>query len=259
MNKVYLINHKIANFTKMLTVLVAILLLNSCEKEYELYTGDKYIQFGPSESFLYKPNDTYRDTAKSQTFVYEPESTLRDTMYFDVYAVGGVTDYDRPFVIEQEIIENAKNCIPGVHYVEFSSEEVVDEYKIKAGQAHMLMPVIFIRDTTLQTEEYMLKIIVKSNEHFKIGDATLSWRKAYIADILAYPSEWSSRFGKYSKVKHRFLIEVSGQNWDNEFFISLDTGAMMYWRSFAQNEISKYNRDHPGAPLTDEDGELVTI
>ncbi len=255
----YLINQKTSLIVSLIMLLAA---TTACEQEYENYSGESYIQFGPPQEYIYRPTYQYRDTTKNFTFVYNSISEVRDTLYFDVYAMGGPADYDRPFIIEQEIDGNM-NCEPGVHYVGLDEEEVKSCYVFKAGEVHTLVPLVLLRDETLQTGEYELKIVLKPNEHFQLGQSSLSWRKAYVTDELICPDEWSSikQLGKYSKVKHRFLIEVTGKKWDSEFLNELksDVGAANYWKTYATNEINEYNRNHPGAPLTDEDGELVTM
>ncbi|MFV0289409.1 MAG: DUF4843 domain-containing protein [Mangrovibacterium sp.] len=238
----------------------------SCQEDYQLYEGGDYLQFGPENKVIYNDANSYRDTLKNLSFAYDGFDVLQDTLYFDLYAVGSPKDYDRTFVIEQEMIEGELNCEPGVHYVAFDDEKMKSEYIIKAGGVHLQVPIIFLRHESLQENKYALKIVLKANESFKLGDSSLCWRKAYVSDQLMKPSLWTGTiekyyFGKYSMVKHRFLIDATGQNWDDEFIsgIMKDMAALQYWQSMGNEAIVNYNKEHPTEPLVDEDGVLVTM
>lgn len=249
-----------------LLVLAALGGLCACEREYSLYEGGDYLQFGPQESDIYRSSYVLADTTKSFTFVYENSEKLRDTVYFDLYAQGEQKDYDRSFVLTQETVPGEMNAEAGVHYIGFDDPSVAGLYTIKAGVSHYLVPVVLLRDASLQEVTYVLKFKLESNENFQTGDTRLLWRKVYFSDLLIQPDKWDATmtkyyFGKYSKVKHRFMIDSTGQRWDDDFFaeIRLDMGYVMYWKAKLKAALLEYNTEHPDAPMTDEDGELVVF
>jgi hypothetical protein len=81
------------------------------------------------------------------------------------------------------------------------------------------------------------------------------------SDVLSRPTNWSELepfFGTYSNVKYRFMLENAGGV--SEF--STDTMSWAQLNSFRirfQNALNDYNAAHPGHPLTDENGNLVSF
>lgn len=238
----------------------------ACQQEYNLYEGDEYVQFGSEKKLIYKKSFELADTVKSYTFVYENSAVTQDTVYFDLYALGGHKDYDRPFSLSQEVVPGVANAEPGIHFFNFDDPAVSGLYTFKAGTVHYSVPIILKRDVSLQSGTYLLKIKLLSNDNFKQGESELLWRKIYFSDQLIKPNRWlasmeKSYFGKYSKVKHRFMIDKTGQRWDDSFLITImaDFGLFKYWLGKAKQEIAKYNNANPNNPLRDENGELVII
>ncbi|WP_167610836.1 DUF4843 domain-containing protein [Maribellus sediminis] len=241
-------------------------LLTACEDDYLFYDrSNTLIQFGPEPGQIYNSSFNLADTIKTYSFVYEGSSVMRDTVYFDLYALGGPVDADRTFAIKQVMVNNEPNAEAGKHYLGFDDPEVAGLYTIKAGEVHLSLPLVLLRDESLRSGTYVLKIELEDDENFRIGDPDLIWRKLYFSDQLIRPTLWSIfeeySFGKYSEVKHRFMIDVTGEKWDDEFFSALysDYSYLLYWRATMVTELSQYNSAHPNDPLRDENGELVTF
>ncbi|MFV0345868.1 MAG: hypothetical protein ACK5IQ_06420, partial [Bacteroidales bacterium] len=110
----------------------AITVLCSCERDYKLYNDVQYLEFGPDQSQIYKADFNFSDTSKSYSFVYEGSSCTQDTVFFDLYAIGGIKDFDRPINIVQEKVADTLNAVPGVHYIAFDNPEVSKLYVMKA-------------------------------------------------------------------------------------------------------------------------------
>lgn len=257
---------KLSGRSLALLSLVTLIGLSACEREYNLYDGGEYLQFGPEESRIYSSNYVLADTTKSFSFVYEVSELTQDTVYFDLYVVGGPKDYDRSFVLTQETVPGEMNAEAGVHYIGFDDPSVAGLYTVKAGVSHYLVPVVLLRDASLQEVTYVLKFKLESNENFQTGDTRLLWRKGYCSDQLIQPNKWTASmskyyFGKYSKVKHRFMIDSTGQRWDDDFITALskDYGLIKYWTAKLKLELLAYNTEHPDAPMVDEDGELIVF
>jgi hypothetical protein len=80
-------------------------------------------------------------------------------------------------------------------------------------------------------------------------------------DVLSKPKNWDAEltefFGTYSLTKYRFIIDTlgiasfsaSGMSWAelNNYKIKLRTA------------LNEYNQAHPGNPLKDENGQLVSF
>ncbi|MFV0345874.1 MAG: DUF4843 domain-containing protein [Bacteroidales bacterium] len=234
----------------------------SCKNDYETYSGDCYIQFGPDTSVIYESSRVYDDTIKSYSFIYEGNDVVRQTIYFDLYALGGIKDYDRSFKLMQVAVPNALNAVPDVHYLAFDNPEVSSLYVIKAGETHLSVPIVLLRDTSLSHSIYTLKIELQANEEFLLGTSELLWRKVYFTDIITEPNAWSvweGVFGDYSRVKHLFMIDATGQKFDDEFFEKNEMAytAMYGYAAKCKEELAKYNVAHPNAPLRDENGVLI--
>jgi hypothetical protein len=246
----------------MTTVL---LLLYSCNGEYYLYNDIKRIQFGPDISRIYTPSYNLADTLKSYSFFYENNAKQQDTLFFDIYAIGGISNVDRAFKLEQVAVPGADNAVAGKHYKAFSDASVVSKYVIKSGTVHTKVPVVMLRDASLKTTTVTLKFQIVQNENFSAGEPSNVWRKAVFTDRLSQPASWNSTinalFGKYSVVKHNFMIEKTGQKWDNDFILSImpDYALLTYWKGAVKVALIDYNANNPGNPLTDENGELVVI
>lgn len=246
---------------------IGILALTSCQKDkYYLFNDVARIQFGPEPSRIYQTSFDFADTLKLQTFYYYGENIKEDTVFFDIYAIGGTRNTDRSFTLSQEQISGATNAEPGKHYVAFTDPRVAGAYVIKAGTVHARVPVILLRDASLKTTTPVLKFVVQEDKNFQLGELTKTWRKVEFTDRLSQPSLWDATmstyyFGKYSNAKHNFMIQSTGDKWDNDFFQALrsDLSFLAYCKTVLTTALIDYNKAHPGNPLTDEFGEPVVF
>ena len=248
-------------------ILIAVAAFTSCKQDqYYLYNDVGRLQFGPEPDRIYTTSFDLADTLKPYTFYYEDPTITQDTIYFDIYAIGGTKDTDRAFTLEQEQLPNTLNAIAGTHFVAFNDPKVTKFYVIKAGTVHAKVPIIVLRDASLKTTTPKLKFKIVVNENFQLGERNKLWRKIEITDRLSQPAQWTtsfsqSYFGKYSVVKHSFLIDSTGDKWDNDFITNLYAvgGLLNYYQTVVKTALIDYNNAHPGNPLTDENGELVVF
>nr|WP_121270880.1 DUF4843 domain-containing protein [Pedobacter schmidteae] len=237
----------------------------SCKNDkYLLYEGAARIQFGPERSKIYQSSYNLADTLKPYSFAYT--DAAQDTVFFDIYAIGKVSAKDRNFKLEQIRTNGLEDAIPGTHYQDFANSSIAGKYKIKAGESHARVPIVLLRDPSLKTKTVTLKINIADNEEFKVGEPEYTWRKIELTDRLSQPAAWtafltSSYFGKYSVVKHRFMIEQTGERWDQDFITIVKNNAtsLVYWQGVLKTALTNYNNAHPTSPLMDEFKELVII
>ena len=72
---------------------------------------------------------------------------------------------------------------------------------------------------------------------------------------LLYPDGWI--FGEYSQVKHEFVILHTGIATD---YNSVWTNSeKLWWKSKLIDALYEYNLAHPGDPLKDENGILISF
>lgn len=252
------------NFKYIIAVIT--LFAVACNDEYMVYKGEALIQFGPEKSRIYSPTYNLLDTVKPFTFYYHPQTATQDTVYFDIYAIGKTTSEDRAFKLEQEIVKDTTNAEPGKHYKAFDDPTVATKYVIKAGTAYTRVPVVLLRNSALKTKNHVLKFKVVENENFKPGEIALTWRKINFSDKLSQPARWDAStsqyyFGKYSTVKHKFMIDQTGEKWDQDFivYIYTDFALLTFWKSTVKTKLITYNAANPTNPLKDEFGELVVF
>lgn len=255
---------RIRNFIYLLLMTA---LFSSCEKKYyNYYEGIGIAQFGPALRFIYMPYYDLNDTLKTYTFFYRDASVKQDTVYFDLYALGGPGDKDRPFVLKQVIVAGKDNAEPGVHYKAFNDPSLASTYVVKAGEVHMFVPVIMLRHGSLREREVVLQFALEENEWFRKGEVNKLWRRLEFADKLNQPSAWTTAasnlyWGKYSKVKHEFMVQQTGERWDQEFMaaLSAEQAYAVYWKVKLRTLLAEYNAAHLSNPLKDENGELVVF
>lgn len=252
---------------KYILIVMVIIAIASCKKDqYYLFNDMARIQFGPDATRIYTASYNLADTLKPFTFYYEMPSVTEDTVFFDIYAIGGVSKTDRNFTLKQEQVANVNNAVAGTHFVPFTDPRVNKFYTIKAGTVHTSVPVIVLRDPSLKTNTVVLKLDVVADGNFQPGEQSNLWRKVQITDRLSQPASWNASFsqyyfGKYSIVKHAFMIQATGQKWDETFIAvtTADYALLQYYVGAVKTSLVDYNKNHPGNPLTDESGELVVI
>ncbi|TCC99651.1 DUF4843 domain-containing protein [Pedobacter hiemivivus] len=251
---------------KMILLLMVTLTIASCKKDqYYLYNDVARIQFGPATNQIYDPAFNLADTLKPITFFYDEPSVTEDTVFFDIYAIGRVASTDRSFTLEQVQVNNTLNAVSGTHYVAFNDPKASKYYVIKAGSSHTKVPIIVLRDPSLKTSSPVLKFNVVADGNFQNGEIKNLWRKVVMTDRLSQPAAWNATvtlfFGKYSVEKHKFMIKTTGDKWDQVFltYVLTDFSLVQYYQAIFQTAIVDYNKAHPGAPMRDENQELITF
>ena len=252
---------------KYFLIVLALVATASCKKSgYKMYSDVARIQFGPDISLIYRTAYNQADTSKGFTFVYNAPTSTQDTIWFDVYAVGGIVHRDRPFKLAQvPDTTGATNALPGVDYKAFTDPAISGRYTIKSDSMHTLMPVVMLRSANLKAGSVTLLFKVVANDDFQTGETINLWRKVIFTDRLSKPAAWTSTiniyFGTYSMVKHQFMIDATGQKWDQTFLSGVlsDYNALLYYTNVCKTALINYNNAHPGNPLKDETGALVVF
>lgn len=186
------------------------------------------------------------------SFVTTPADTKEYVMDIDVCVMGPVVDRERT----ASIVVNAASTTAAASQYSFPATVT-----IPAGKNKGTLPVTLKRDKTLEKKTVRLQIAVAQSSDFAIGvneqnHFTLVW-----SDQISRPKNWDKLeefFGTYSDTKYRFMLENSPAG--TEFDETKMSWAMLnsYRIKFAA-ALEKYNADHPGAPLTDENNQLVTF
>ena len=244
------------------TVLCSGLLMGlaSCEKDLPVYDyPDNMLNFEVTIS-----QETKEPDLTSYSFVYLPEETVRDTVWVTVKTMGFLSEYDRPLELKQ-VASGSKDAEPGVHYVSFDDAELKNKfYYIPAGEVVRKIPVVVLKDASLATESVNLYFTFKDNGHFRPGYPLYSEMRLNISNILTKPAAWDDYadyyFDKYGPVKHKFMIDVTGLKWDNDFLethLYGERGYLAYLAQLCDKELRKENerRVEQGLPVLSEDDE----
>lgn len=238
---------------KQLKYIVLILCLVGCREADEyLFSDVGRIQLEDTSALTY-------------SFVYVPSEKIRDTIKIPVNVIGGpqdrlrklclsqITEYDVFYVkdehgnvtdsIRTEVINRA---IPGVHYVDFQDTEMEKLLCVEPNEIKTDIPVILLRDTSLKTHEVRLGLKLEISADFQLGESIYLKRTIVISDLLAKPSKWNFLcdlfLGKYSKVRHQFMIDVLKMPVDDTW-LSRGWGEILYMRDKCSRALEIFNRD----------------
>lgn len=251
--------------------------LTSCEKDLPVYSDDTcrlnfYYNLDSRADF--KPEMA----ESSYSFVYGDDARTRDTVWFKVETMGKVPTTDRPIAFEQ-VDTAGVMAVPGTHYVAFDSPELAPYYVIKGGQARAEVPVILLRDASLKNETVVLKFRIRPNGYFTNGYEEYQTKTITFSDYMTKPAKWdypypysgdytvrlADLFGAYGPVKHQFMIEHTGEKWDDAYIDKLMTGDLnyvLYLESKLSKELETLNkeREQEGLkPLAESDGTEVSF
>jgi hypothetical protein len=253
---------------KYLIFALALVVLASCKKDpYQVYNDLARLQFGPTPNYAYIASHNLLDSTKTYSFSYGPTTTTQDTVFFDIYIMGNPSTKDRPFTLQQvQLTDGSTNALAGTDYKAFTDATVSSVYVIKAGQTHAVVPIVLLRSATLKTTTVTLEVKIAPNVNFQPGDQALIWRKVIFTDRLSQPAAWNASrttyyLGAYSIVKHAFMIQITGQKWDDDFIntVFADYEQGIYWSSKCKMALADYNKAHPGNPMLDENGLVIVF
>lgn len=186
------------------------------------------------------------------SFVAYSSDIVEKVFTVEAQLMGKVAERDRTVVLS---VVGDKTTAPANLY-SFPQQVV-----IPAGQNKGVFEVKVRRDASLQTKSVRLYIQVENSADFLTGVNEENHIKIIWTDVLSRPNNWPSLeefFGQYSDAKYRFMLENSGGVTD----FNTDTmswAELTSYRIKFQNALNEYNAAHPGNPLTDENGQLVSF
>lgn len=233
-------------YKTMLGMALAVSLFTSCENDLPVYEG--------GASWLKFVYERSSDSIINRSFAYGSSDVKIDTVKLELQLMGEVKDYDRPFSLKQLPVGEL-DAVAGEHYVPFDDQELASKfYVLPANTTTVEIPVVLKRDPSLKENNYMLKFTIAESGEFACGSKERAFRTIVIADQLIQPNNWNGTiihfFGTYGPVKHQFLIDVSGNRWDEEYveellgYASSDQGYLFYWNTFFKEALDEYNATH---------------
>lgn len=204
-------------------------LLQACESSMPVFTESECEILFDSASVPVK-----------KTFVYDEPGTETGIVYIPVRAVGFVKDYDRPFVVRQVDAKDVVNAVPGTHFQVFGEQQFV----MPAGKSKTYIPITIINDASLGNEQFVLCLELGTNKYFKASIEEDLHKNIEITNLLTKPESWADwYFGTYGPVKHQFLIDISGEKWDDEFCrkVNSNYNLVLFWKTKGNQEVALEN------------------
>ncbi|MBR6285487.1 MAG: DUF4843 domain-containing protein [Bacteroidaceae bacterium] len=174
----------------------------------------------------------------------------------DACVIGDVANVDR--TVNLRVVDSKTNA-PSALY------DVPSSVVIPAGKNKGTFYVTLHNSEVLQNSEVRLFIELVKSADFEVGvveqnHLLLTWN-----DKVSKPLYWDDIkefFGEYSETKYRFMLKTLIEH---GFSAELNPESGLNWSDLHNyniiftNALADYNAAHPGAPLTDENGALVTF
>jgi hypothetical protein len=242
-------------------IIIGLAIVAGCKKaDYLLFDGAARIQMA----------DT---SAASFTFVYEAPAVARDTVYVRLNTIGGITGQDRKVTLQQvpeydityirdpltnkitdsTVKEKPFKAVPGKHYVPLDDPSMQSLLVIRANKAFDSLPIILLRDTSLKTNVYRLRLKVVANEAFGIGETKSIEKTLLFSDRLerflswktdTYSSAAYATLGNYSITKHQFIIDVLKVRIDEAWWQAVFTAqATSHYKALLKDALAAFNAD----------------
>lgn len=186
------------------------------------------------------------------SFVAYSDDVQEQTIDVDAKIMGLPENRDRTVNIT---VDASKTTAPASLYT------IPEQVVIPSGKTKGTFSVVLKRAAELQQKTVRLYLKVSSSADFKPGVSEQDHITFIWNDILSKPTNWpdlETFFGTYSDTKYRFMLANS--NGVGEFSADTMSWAMLNnLRIRFQNALNDYNATHPGQPLTDENGQLVSF
>lgn len=253
------------NISIKFSIILAVI-FSACTDSTMLYTADDLdgVTFSYSGSSL---NGEY-----NVSFIKSPDSIVSQEISLTLVTSGFVRDYDRSFGFRQVIVEvnedgdSVLNAESGVHFEPF--ENYSEELVIPAGETFGIFPITIYRTEGMANADYCLFLELEDNENFFTKESKTM--EINITDQLLQPVQWNMymrdnyyRHTPWGREKHKFMVSISGYDWDDDFFSDICSGDpyfATYWLGKAKDELVKLNEERAANgldPLTEADGTVV--
>lgn len=195
------------------------------------------------------------DTATiNSTFVYESPTTTRDTVYVQVNTIGKIANNDREVKLVQVTEpDELFPAVAGVHYVSMDDPSLKKLRVIKANAVSAKIPVVLLRDTSLKSNSYRLRLELTANDQFGLGEVQYRSIAIRFSDHLERFFSWRVdanqapafiTFGKYSMGKHQFMIDVLHETIDEAWYQTASSiGALTNYQNLLKSALARFNSD----------------
>ena len=228
-----------------LLTLAVIAVFTACENDKFYYQDEARARIeGPYEWALGTDSLIF-------SFAVYPSTLLEQPMTMTLYVMGEAAATDRTVKLE---VDAAQTTAASTQYT------LPTEVTIPAGAFEATFDVTLKRTSDLTSKAVALYFKVAESSDFKAGVNEQNHFLIKWNDILGKPKNWDTEltefFGDYSLTKYRFIIDTLGFG---DFGGDMTWSELMNYKIRMKTALSEYNEAHPDAPLTDENGQLVTF
>ena len=223
----------------------AIGMFTACENDKFYYQDEPRVRIeGPYEWAIGTDSLNF-------SFATYPNSVQEQVMEMTLYVMGEAVSTARTAKLE---VDASKTTAAASQYI------LPETVTVPAGQLKVPFLVTLMRSEDLTSETVSLAFKVVESADFKVGVNEQNHFSMKWNDILGKPKNWDTElkefFGEYSLVKYRFIIDVVGFG---EFGGDMSWSQLKNYQIMMTSALSEYNAANPGAPMTDENGQLVTF
>lgn len=253
-SKYYL--YKKEEMNKVLIFLFCLLIFSCKQNDGFDFEGENQIYIASGDSTIF-------------SFAVKPQNYKIHEIRIPIRITGSAASMDREILVEvnQERTLYAKEGLPneGGHYT-------IEKCILAKDSVNTVLVVRLYRDNIKNTMQEMgredenmtlaINIIPVGDFLGGMGEEELKYIIAF-NDRLTIPANWiylQPYFGVPSLVKYQFIIDVLGISEFSTFGENkYEPGELYYFQDKMRVALIQYNKEHPDAPLVDENGNRVTF
>ncbi|WP_343303919.1 DUF4843 domain-containing protein [Chitinophaga niabensis] len=185
---------------RLYAVIILCYWLMSCSKD----AVDEYGEM----SYVYLANDSASINEVhpiEYSFAFHP-GVDKDTVAVLVKLIGKLSDQDRPVTLTIDATQTTALT---------SDYQLPAPMILRAGRALDTIALVLHKSDRLKAEKFKIRLMLHSNEHFRLGPPANRYIDITFSDMIARPGWWNNVIetnflGRYSNAKYRLFIEATG-------------------------------------------------
>ena len=231
---------------KLMILLLAVIgMFTACENDKFYFQDDARVRIeGPYEWAVGTDSLTF-------SFAAYPSQVQEQGMEMKLYVMGeaAATDRTAKLAIDRTLTTANDDQYVFPETVTIPAGKLETPFIVTLKRADLTSGTVSLYFRVVETNDFKVGVIEQN--HFCI-----KWN-----DTLSKPKNWDTElfefFGEYSLVKYRFIIDTIGFG---EFSAtSMSWSELTNYKIIMKTALDEYNDAHPGEPLKDENGLLVTF
>lgn len=231
---------------KLMILLLAVIgMFTACENDKFYFQDDARVRIeGPYEWAVGTDSLTF-------SFAVYPSQVQEQGMEMKLYVMGeaAATDRTAKLAIDRTLTTANDNQYVFPKTVTIPAGKLEAPFIVTLKRADLTSGTVSLYFRVVETNDFKVGVIEQNHFCIKWND-TLSKPKNWDTELLEF-------FGEYSLVKYRFIIDTIGFG---EFSAtSMSWSELTNYKIIMKTALDEYNDAHPGEPLKDENGLLVTF